>query len=54
MHIFSKPAVKNKKFCPVGKLVPGVQAVVVNEDLQPQPAGVVGEVGLMCIFTKWP
>ncbi len=36
--------VKNTKFCPVGKLLPGVQIVVLDDNLQPQPVGVPGEV----------
>ena len=35
---------KSKKFCPVGKLLPGVQVVILNETLEPQPLGVSGEV----------
>ena len=35
---------KSKKFCPVGKLLPGVQVVVLNDKLELQPVGVSGEV----------
>lgn len=35
---------QNKKFCPVGKLLPGVKVVILNDDLEAQPRGVAGEV----------
>ena len=35
---------KNQKFCPVGKLLPGVSVVIVDEAMQPQPVGIPGEV----------
>ena len=35
---------QNRKFCPVGKLLPGVGVVILNDQLQAQPLGVAGEV----------
>jgi len=32
------------KFCPVGKLLPGVQVVVMDDNMTVQPTGVRGEV----------
>lgn len=33
-----------RKFCPVGKLFPGVHAVVMDENLNVKPVGEPGEV----------
>ena len=33
-----------RKFCPVGKLLPGVQVVVMDDNMAVQPTGVRGEV----------
>ncbi|XP_077984922.1 uncharacterized protein LOC144439501 [Glandiceps talaboti] len=33
-----------RKFCPVGKLLPGVQIVIMDDKLQPLPVGVPGEI----------
>ncbi|XP_070554169.1 uncharacterized protein [Ptychodera flava] len=35
---------KPRKFCPVGKLLPGVHVVIMDEKLQPLPVGVPGEI----------
>ncbi|CAH1778397.1 unnamed protein product [Owenia fusiformis] len=35
---------KSKKFCPVGKLIPEVKMVILNEALEPEPLGVSGEI----------
>ena len=37
--------IKSVKFCPVGKVLPGVHVVILDDDLKPQPVGVPGEVG---------
>jgi len=39
-----KSNLKNTKFCPVGKLLPGVSVVILNEKEEPQPKGVSGEI----------
>jgi hypothetical protein len=36
----------NKKFCPVGNLLPGVHVVIFDDEMQPQPVGVAGEVSI--------
>jgi len=36
--------VKDRKFCPVGKLLPGVSVIIMDDNLQPQPVGVSGEI----------
>jgi len=36
--------VEPRKFCPVGKLLPGVQVVVMDDNMTVQPTGVRGEV----------
>lgn len=33
-----------RKFCPVGKLLPGVYVAIMDENLQPLPVGLSGEV----------
>ena len=33
-----------RKFCPVGKLLPGVYVAIMDDDLKPLPVGVSGEV----------
>ena len=44
--------VSDKKFCPVGKLLPGVHVVILDANLKPQPLGVPGEVGSLTL-THW-
>jgi len=39
-----KLPVEPRKFCPVGKLLPGVQVVVMDDNMAVQPTGVRGEV----------
>jgi acyl-coenzyme A synthetase/AMP-(fatty) acid ligase len=39
--------VEPRKFCPVGKLLPGVQIVVMDDNMAVQPIGVKGEVHIM-------
>ena len=34
-------------FCPVGKLLPGVQVVVMDDNMTVQPTGVRGEVHIV-------
>ncbi|XP_046580237.1 linear gramicidin synthase subunit D-like [Haliotis rubra] len=34
----------SRKFCPVGKLLPGVRVAILNEDQQIQPVGMPGEI----------
>ena len=41
---FLQGNIKEQKFCPVGKLLPGVSVVIMNDELEPQPMGVAGEV----------
>ncbi|ELT91031.1 hypothetical protein CAPTEDRAFT_168750 [Capitella teleta] len=36
--------IRDKKFCPVGKLLPSVQVVIFNDEMQAQPVGVAGEI----------
>jgi acyl-coenzyme A synthetase/AMP-(fatty) acid ligase len=43
---FGKLPVESRKFCPVGKLLPGVQVVVMDDDLNVKPVGVRGEVSI--------
>ena len=38
-----------RKFCPVGKLLPGVHIVVMDEEFNVKPIGVKGEV-LMILY----
>jgi acyl-coenzyme A synthetase/AMP-(fatty) acid ligase len=33
-----------RKFCPVGKLLPGVQIVIMDAEMNAEPVGVRGEV----------
>ena len=33
-----------RKFCPVGKLLPGVYVAIMDENLKPLPVGLSGEV----------
>uniref|UniRef100_A0A1I8I4I0 Fatty acid synthase n=2 Tax=Macrostomum lignano TaxID=282301 RepID=A0A1I8I4I0_9PLAT len=35
---------ERRKFCPVGWLLPGVQVVILDEALNPQPVGAAGEI----------
>ena len=42
-----KDALTSRKFCPVGRVIPGVQIVILDEDLKPQPVGGSGEVSNM-------
>ena len=48
LHIISlfqiEDAVKTKTFCPVGTLLPHVYAIVMDDNLNPQPMGAVGQV----------
>ena len=44
---FVQDNLRNRKFCPVGKLLPGVAVVIMNDELQPQPVGVAGEVSTL-------
>ncbi|ELT87526.1 hypothetical protein CAPTEDRAFT_186995 [Capitella teleta] len=39
-----KGEICGKKFCPVGKLLPGVKIVILNDEMQAQPVGVAGEI----------
>jgi hypothetical protein len=36
--------VEPSKFCPVGKLLPGVEVVVMDDNMMTKPTGVRGEV----------
>ncbi|XP_064637306.1 uncharacterized protein LOC135493708 isoform X2 [Lineus longissimus] len=36
--------IKDRKFSPVGKVLPGVQIAIMNEKLKPQPVGISGEI----------
>ncbi|ELT91027.1 hypothetical protein CAPTEDRAFT_189369 [Capitella teleta] len=40
----SKGEVCEKKFCPVGKMLPGVEIAILNNEMQAQPVGVAGEI----------
>lgn len=48
---------KSCKFCPVGKLIPGIHVVVMDDQLNVKPVGVHGEVwrgrGLTFIIKCW-
>ena len=46
MLSFHQGNVTKRKYCPVGKLLPGVHVVIMDENLQPQPVSVAGEVKL--------
>jgi len=37
-----------RKFCPVGKLLPGVYVAIMDDDLKPLPVALPGEVNLAC------
>lgn len=47
LMLFPQEELTKRKFCPVGKLLPGVTVLIMNSDLEPQPVGVSGEV-------RWP
>ena len=38
-----------RKFCPVGKLLPGVYVAIMDDDLKPLPVALPGEVNSACI-----
>ncbi|XP_046369445.2 glycine betaine reductase ATRR-like isoform X1 [Haliotis rufescens] len=40
----NKESMMSRKFCPVGKLLPGVHVAILNEDQQVQPVGMPGEI----------
>ena len=37
-----------RKFCPVGKLLPGVYVAIMDDDLKPLPVALPGEVNSAC------
>lgn len=40
----NKDALLTRKFCPVGKVIPGVKIVITDSNLKPQPVGSSGEI----------
>ncbi|KAK3100605.1 hypothetical protein FSP39_022476 [Pinctada imbricata] len=40
----NKDALSSRKFCPVGRLLPGVHVVILNEESASQPVGASGEI----------
>ena len=44
VYFISQDALTSRKFCPVGRVIPGVQIVILDEDMKPQPVGSSGEV----------
>ncbi|KAL4230934.1 hypothetical protein ACF0H5_011308 [Mactra antiquata] len=40
----NKDALVTRKFCPVGKVIPGVHIVIVDSDMKQQPVGSSGEI----------
>jgi hypothetical protein len=42
-----------RKFCPVGKLLPGVQIVVMDAEMNVEPVGVRGEVRIEGFSHFW-
>ena len=52
LYLFSplQKSGKSRKFCPVGKLLPGVHCVIMDEDYNVQPVGSPGEVSVLLII----
>ncbi|XP_013419834.1 uncharacterized protein LOC106180401 [Lingula anatina] len=43
-HFYQDMKLEGRKFCPVGKLLPGVKVVILDDQMKPQPVGVPGEI----------
>ncbi|KAH3843031.1 hypothetical protein DPMN_116538, partial [Dreissena polymorpha] len=41
---YNKDALATRKFCPVGRIIPGVQVVILDNDFRPQGVGSSGEI----------
>lgn len=51
LYFFLKLSEKDdmkRKFCPVGKLLPGVYVAIMDDDLKPLPVALSGEVNSAC------
>jgi len=51
--MFLQEDLTSRKFCPVGRLLPGVKVYIMGEDMTPKPVGVAGEVSHLTSGLDW-